>query len=215
MNNPIAYQCPLCGEAKIAIEGQRYALALEFAECPSCGLVFIPQRFHLSPAEEMKRYALHENTADNPSYIEYLTNIADDALRFSNGAKSALDFGSGENQVLTEILAGKGIACEAHDPAYGFSVAHGQFDIVFAVEVLEHFRNPAQEIALISRLVKPSGTVYVRTRFCDGITDFSSWWYAKDRTHIRFYAIKTMRRIAAILGKNLVWTNNKDVAVFT
>jgi SAM-dependent methyltransferase len=166
------------------------------------------------PEQEQQRYALHHNSPDDRRYHDYLSSIADDVLRFAGGPCAVLDFGGGKDAVLAAIMRARGMDAAAHDPLYGLVAAESrQFDIVVACEVLEHLRDPRRDMEFIARHVKPHGFVYARTRLYDG-ADFSSWWYAKDPTHICFFCGKTMEKVAEILGKEIIETNAKDTVVF-
>jgi SAM-dependent methyltransferase len=209
----IVMVCPLCISPDCIVHAQIGSRL--FFRCNSCDLVFVPKEYHLTQAQEKARYMHHENTNDNPEYVNYLSSIFDNVLRFVPQPVSILDFGSGAEHVLTNIIRARGETCVAHDPLYGMTVEENdRFDIVVACEALEHLRDPRRDMDLIAHHVKPEGFVYVRTRLHDGVRDFSSWYYAKDPTHISFYCSKTMETIAKILVKKIISTNNKDTVVF-
>jgi SAM-dependent methyltransferase len=187
-----------------------------FILCNSCGLIFVPQEYHLAPEQEKERYALHTNSPRNQEYVRYLSAIADDALALVNGPAAVLDFGCGREHVLTDIILSRGVRCVAHDPLYGLTVTDGQFDLVVACEAFEHLRDPRHSMEGIRRLIKPAGYVYVRTHLYNEALagDFSAWWYAKDPTHISFYCTKTLETISELLGNKIVSTNNKNTIIF-
>lgn len=204
--------CPLCSFQKCTVHASIDPRT--FIRCGSCGLIFVPQEQHLTPEKEKERYALHTNSPDDRKYVDYLSAIADGVVALVNGPAAVLDFGSGEEHVLTDILVSRGVRCVAYDPLYGMTVPDGQFDIVVACEVFEHLRDPRHGMNVIRCFVKHNGFVYVRTRLYDDLTDFSAWWYAKDPTHIVFYSRETMETVGELLGKKIVSTNNKDTIIF-
>jgi len=164
--------------------------------------------------QEKKRYALHDNTAQNHEYVNYLSSIVNDLMRHAPTCASALDFGCGCNHVLADILCARGICCNMHDPLYGMVVDKSKkYDCVIACEVMEHLRDPRSEIRLIGNLVAPDGIVYIRTGLYDEKTDFSSWYYAADPTHIGFYCVKTMEAVAEMMGMRVEFANNKDTVI--
>jgi SAM-dependent methyltransferase len=209
-------RCPLCSFSNCSIHAEdRRSRA--FFLCGSCGLIFVPARYHLTPEKEKERYALHHNTPDNREYAAYLSKIADEVMELAGPHARICDFGSGGEHVLADILTSRGARCIAHDPLYGLTVeAGGAFDIVAACESFEHLRDPRQSLEFIRRLLKPGGTVYVRTHLynAEAAEKFSGWWYAQDKTHICFFCMRTMDAVAGILGREIIRTNGKDTIVF-
>jgi SAM-dependent methyltransferase len=175
----------------------------------------VPEGFHVSPAEEKLRYAKHTNTASDKNYVAYLSDIAADILTLPAASPRILDFGSGPEHVLSDILNKRGAVSVPHDPLYGFDVsaATGNFDIVVLCETIEHVRDLPRELGLISRLVKPEGYVYIHTQLYDDIPDMHSWWYLIDVTHINFFCMRTMEKIGEMIGKRILSTKEKNTVV--
>jgi SAM-dependent methyltransferase len=209
------FSCPLCFSPGCG--SSLKDLFRTYHRCPLCGLVFVPPEFHVSAEEEKLRYSKHTNTLENSAYVAYLSAVAHQALSLPALSPSVLDFGSGPQQVLADILAKRGVKCVSHDPLYGITAkdSDGQYDIIVACEVFEHLRDLNGELAFITQRVKPGGYLYVHTQMYDTIKDFASWWYLKDVTHINFFCETTMRMVAKKLGMALLSTNKKDTAVFT
>lgn len=186
-----------------------------YVQCESCGLTFVPEKYHINPQEEQLRYGKHTNHKTDKQYVAYLSSIAADVLTLPVASPRILDFGSGPEHVLADILNEAGASCAAHDPPYGLNAAgqHGSFDIIVACESIEHLRNLPREIRLISGLLAPAGFVYMHTQLRDHVSDFAMWWYIVDVTHINFFCEKTMGTVAQMLGKRIVRTNGKDTVV--
>jgi 2-polyprenyl-3-methyl-5-hydroxy-6-metoxy-1,4-benzoquinol methylase len=70
------------------------------------------------------------------------------------------------------------------------------YDFVTCTEVMEHFHEPGRELAIIARLLRRGSLLAVSTALIDDGTDFSTWWYARDETHVSFYRRKTLAWIA-------------------
>jgi SAM-dependent methyltransferase len=176
----------------------------------------VPERFHVPVAEEKLRYAKHTNSASDRKYVAYLSGIAADILTLPVASPRILDFGSGPEHVLSNILSERGAASVPHDPLYGFDAtgATEKFDIVVLCETIEHVRNLPHELGLISRLVKPDGYVYVHTQLYDAVPDIRSWWYFIDVTHINFFCVRTMEKAGEMVEKRILSTNSKDTVVF-
>jgi len=185
-------------------------------QCDSCGLVFVPSEFHLAPEQEKLRYAKHTNHKTDAAYVKYLSSVVSDVLSLPVVSPRILDFGSGPEHVLTDILNEQGARCVPHDPLYGITAPQtpGAFDIVVVCEAIEHMRNLPRELACMALLLKPGGFIYIHTQLYDVVDDFVSWWYIIDTTHINFFCRKTMDRAAQMAGRSVIRTNGKNTVVF-
>lgn len=184
--------------------------------CNVCGLVFVPENFHVSTQEERARYALHDNTANNPEYVEYLRGVAGELRRIPIDKPNILDYGCGKDPVLTEILRDRGFACTPYDPLYapGHTLPSGRFDIIILCEVIEHIRNLKRELRTINDLFTDTGFLFIKTELYHDADAFGTWWYAQDTTHINFFSLDTMRFIASNLNKDFYYTNGKNCIIF-
>jgi SAM-dependent methyltransferase len=208
------YSCKLCSSTDCALFFEDTVRA--YVRCAACGLVFVPPEYHVSIEEEKLRYGKHTNDKGDKKYVAYLSDIADEVLGLPVKSPAVLDFGSGPQHVLADIVNGRGVRCVPHDPLYGLT-AEGdgeRFDIVVACEVFEHLRDLAAEISFISCIVKPGGFVYVHTQLYDGVKDFSSWWYIKDVTHINFFCGTTMETVGEMMRRKIVSTDTKSTVIF-
>jgi len=187
-----------------------------FAQCSSCNLVFVPDEELVSVEDEKCRYAEHDNSAADAKYVEYITSFADEIGRVPIESPRVLDFGCGPAQVLEKVLAERHVPCESYDPLYGIGAKTIQstYDVVAMCEVMEHLRDLQKELDLVKRLLNRPGYVVVRTELYTEHTDFESWWYARDITHINFFRLTTMLRIAEYLGKGMFFTNARNVMIF-
>ncbi|HEX7507756.1 MAG TPA: hypothetical protein VF550_13345, partial [Polyangia bacterium] len=102
MSNPSL--CKLCLATACVPAGRNKHR--EFTHCPNCGLVFVPSQFWLSEDEERARYAHHDNSPANEGYVKFLAQVA--RVVEGLGGGRVLDFGSGENAVLADILRQRG-----------------------------------------------------------------------------------------------------------
>ena len=184
--------------------------------CDLCRLVFVPENFHVSAREERARYALHDNTADNQEYIDYLRGVAGELRRIPIDKPNILDYGCGKDPVLTAILRDRGFACTPYDPLYtpGHKLPCGRYDIIILCEVIEHIRNLKRELHTINALLIDNGFLFIKTELYHTADSFHAWWYAQDTTHINFFSLDTMRFIASSLNKDLYYTNGKNCIIF-
>jgi hypothetical protein len=205
--------CKLCRSSKVISLGSNGTRTFLF--CPVCELIFIPSDEWLSPEDEKARYANHENGADNPDYVRYLTNISHEIDRIPITHPRILDFGSGPEYVLTRVLLKRGIDCEPYDPVYGLGHEHlsSRFDIVMICETLEHVRDIQKELTLLQHICKPEGYVFIHTELYHRKEDFIHWWYAQDPTHINFFNGNAMGALSNMMERYVFYTNNKNVVI--
>ncbi len=211
-------KCPLCGNETTVIKGASLELKLvagieRFYRCESCHSVHVPERFHLTESQELERYALHDNDDSDSGYRNYLSGVISsiDKLTGDISAMRVLDYGSGENAVMTTILKERGVDAFAYDPNYEpLSTINGQFDLIIACESSEHFRNPREEFKQILTHLKPNGYLYLRTELLGTTPYFSAWYYKNDPTHIFFYSKLTFEYLADQFGLELVHCNGKN-----
>ncbi len=210
--------CPLCGSPTSVIKGASLELILvagieRFYRCEICHSVHVPSRFHLTEQQELERYALHDNNGTDEGYRNYLSGVIHSAEKLTGDISSfrILDYGSGENAVMTTILKERGIDAIAYDPNYeNLSTIDGEFDLIVACESPEHFRSPREEFTKICSHLKPNGYLYLRTELLGTTPYFSAWYYKNDPTHIFFYSQDTLEYVARQFGLKLVNCNGKN-----
>ena len=195
---------------------QKYAedINREYYRCDRCELIFVPERYHLSRNDEKLRYDLHDNSAGNSGYVNYLNRIVEIVPEISRDVNAILDFGSGWNAVLTELLKGNGYQCVAYDPLYDKKDFQSKsFDIVIICEVIEHLRSLRQELSIIADAMSNGSFVLIRTQLSPPKELFQKWWYIQDKTHINFFSLKSIEQAGYLLGCVLEKTFDKDIFV--
>ena len=102
-----------------------------------------------------------------------------------------------------------------YDPLYGIGTDTQEqaYDVVVACEVLEHVRSAREEVLRISRILRPGGYVLVRTELYNMHTDFASWWYARDITHVNFFRLTSMLRVAELLNRGISYTDGTNTLI--
>jgi SAM-dependent methyltransferase len=206
--------CCLCASAACRPRGPAWGRPLY--ECPVCRLAFVPPEARIAPAAEKARYDRHTNNPDDAGYVRHLESVAAELRRIPLPAPRILDFGAGPHFVLTRLLRARGYDCTPYDPLYGLRLPAdaAPYDAIVACEVLEHLRDLPRSLQEIRTLCAPGGYVLARTEFCDAVTDFGTWWYANDETHINFFHTQTLPRLAALLGRRVVFTDARRFALF-
>ena len=207
-------RCLLCGDPNphfLTRDKSR-----DYHHCTKCDFVFVPQEQYVSLEEEKKRYLLHDNSPGNKGYVRYLeevVSIVSDELDGSNA--KVLDFGAGEQAVLTGLLRHKSIRCTPYDPlfAIGSETLNEQYDGIVLCEVIEHLRGIRDQLEMIRKLTTQSASLVIRTQPYPSLDTFTDWWYTKDPTHINYFSKKSLGFVAGYLDRNLVMSRYEDIFI--
>lgn len=195
--------CPLCNSGDLSPQfeiGTRV-----YWGCGFCDLLFALPDCLLSWEEEKARYGRHNNSPDDPCYVNHLRRLTEQLIpELSKGARG-LDFGCGHTPVLSRLLENDGFQMENYDPFFGPSLPTPacRYDFVTCSETAEHFGAPLVAFTLIQSLLNPGGLVAVMTILRDPGRLDASWWYLRDPTHRCFYSTKTFEMLGSILSWNL------------
>ena len=169
-----------------------------YLECPTCTLVFLTPSERLGPDTERAHYLTHENDPNDARYREFLDRLAIPlTARLSPGARG-LDVGSGPGPTLSLMLQERGFPMETYDPYFAPnpSVLEQSYDFITATETVEHFYDPGNEFARLTKLLRPGGFLGVMTEMLLDDRPFDKWHYPRDPTHVSFYRRSTMDWIA-------------------
>jgi SAM-dependent methyltransferase len=188
--------CPLCRGKEIDSffeDTQRVYL-----RCMQCQLVFVPERFWLSPEDERATYDLHENDAGDIGYRHFLSRLTIPLLERVKPEQKGLDFGCGPGPTLSVVLEEAGYSVDLYDPFFynDPAVFHKKYDFICTTEVVEHLRYPGQDFTTLFKLLKPGGWLGVMTKLVIDRAAFRKWHYIRDLTHICFYSQSTFEHIA-------------------
>lgn len=209
-------RCPLChGEQGREIYRDRPELRHHRAyyRCDRCNLIFVLPSSFLSFQAEKAEYDLHQNHSQDLGYRRFLSRLAKPLLDRLAPASRGLDFGSGPGPTLSVMLTEAGHTVALYDPFYAVDAAvfECQYDFISATEVVEHLRQPQQELDRLWSCLKPSGTFGLMTKLSRDDAAFARWHYKSDRTHICFFSVLTFEWLAArwqaeltILGQDVI-----------
>ncbi|CAG9570112.1 hypothetical protein LMJF_10_1228 [Leishmania major strain Friedlin] len=192
----------------------------EYYRCHQCSLVFVPDRFMLSSAEEKAVYDLHENIPGDAAYEKFLSRAAQplaDYLSAKNHSRrtpyqpQGLDFGCGPAPVLAKILSAApyNFSMDVFDlyyfPETRYCLERAEhYDFITATEVVEHLRDPLSVFRTLWHSIRPDGGVLViMTKRVHGtIERFRNWHYTRDPTHITFFHTASFQWLADSLPSN-------------
>jgi len=209
-------ECRLCGSSSCSPIHCDNDNTL-YHSCSVCGLVFMDVKSILPAADEKSRYQLHDNTLDNKGYVKMLTGFLEKGVvPYLDQGASLLDFGSGPGPVLQTLLQRRGYDVDIYDPFFAPErvFAAKEYDGITATEVLEHFSDPASDIALLCSCLRTDGILAIRTEFLTDLAGFCNWWYRQDETHVAFYSSKTLRWIEENFPLKLLACRDGKIAVF-
>lgn len=202
--------CPLCKNISVAwfcstpsATGERHYLL-----CGECDLLFLDPAQRPSQQIERKHYDLHHNVITDEPYCAFLSRLIDPLLEKIGKVPMAksltgLDYGSGPGPVMAELLSRAGHQMSIYDPYFApdRSVLSQVYDFVTCSEVAEHFYDPGAEFRRFELLIRPGGFLALMTGILPDWTDFKSWHYHRDITHVVFYSPKTI----AWIGRQFGW----------
>jgi hypothetical protein len=209
----MASNCPLCHSTN---HYKYYAsTSSHYLRCGECDLVFVPNQFHLSISEEKSRYDSHNNSPTDQKYRQFLKKTFDPLVGFIEKGSSGLDFGCGPGPTLSVMLEECGHEVDLYDKFYypNSYIFNNKYDFITATEVIEHLDEPGKELTKLYGMLKDSGVLAVMTSMISGDTNFSTWYYKDDPTHICFYSRTTMDYLADKWQANVKFYGG-DVALF-
>jgi len=168
-------------------------------QCSQCKIIGKDPKAFVTQAQEADRYLQHNNTLTATGYRDHLLRLLKPALARTENwqRKRILDYGCGPNPNMAALVAELGGVCESFDPAFFPANLKGQkWDLILCNEVVEHFRCPRDEFAILLNLVAPGGLLALATNLHSGPDHFRTWWYQQDPTHLHFYSKTTWNWIA-------------------
>jgi hypothetical protein len=188
--------CPLCRTQSPAYFKKKYFC------CPECSGIFMATQFQLTPEKEKSRYETHNNDVNDRGYQSFVEPIVNSVMSAFSPDQRGLDFGAGPGPVIASLLTTKGYNIALYDPFFhnNTGLLQQTYDYIVCCEVIEHFYQPAEEFRRLHNLLKTGGRLICMTLLYNEKTDFSSWFYKNDETHVFFYQAATLAWIEKNFG---------------
>ncbi len=179
-------QCPLC---RGILEHFTIFRNILYHRCLNCHALLMDPQFYLSPAAEKERYDQHNNDPADPGYRRFVSPLVERVKAAYGTEATGLDYGAGPGPVVSALLKEAGYRPVLYDPFYWNDpgLLNDRYDFIACCEVIEHFHRPFDEFKRLRSLLNPGGSLFCMTETYAETTDFESWHYKNDPTHIFFY----------------------------
>lgn len=174
----------------------------EYHFCTQCTSISLSKDCWLPESEEKKRYETHVNNVEDLRYQKFVSPIVNNILDDFNISHKGLDFGSGTGPVITKMLRDQNYNLKTYDIFFDNNpkVLEEKYDFIACCEVIEHFFNPHKEFRLLYDLLNNDGKLYLMTEMYNVESNFDTWYYKGDPTHVFFYTKKTFEWIRRTFG---------------
>lgn len=170
------------------------------------GLLYKEETLHLNEQDEYIRYQSHNNGLDNPDYMAYQKRIYDEFISKFLIGDNHLDFGCGQFAAM-KIITDKNLAVYDkyfhNDPI----VFMKQYDTIWLIEVVEHFKDPYEEFERLFKMLNHQGRLIIQTEFIPK-ENLDNWWYLRDKTHYTFYDDQSFKVISNKIGFEVIFSNH-------
>ncbi len=207
--------CSFCKQPMVAWYDQQFKVT--YHHCPTCGFIQLDPADRVEAADEFAQYELHENSIEDEGYVDFLNRAIDGGIgKFMDGGR-LLDFGSGPEPVLAELLRRRGYEVTLYDLFYHDvpSAFEKTYAGIVTTEVVEHLADPPAVFKRLAACLDKGGYLSLMTLFAPEERDvFLDWHYRRDPTHIAFYTPETFRYFESLYGLRLIDHDGKRVATF-
>lgn len=207
--------CPLCHHEKTDLYEK--VQDRTYYQCEICSLVFVPRIELITFLQEKERYENHQNSEDNIDYLRYLEAIAEKISSKVPKGSVGLDFGCGRSLLMEKILIQHGFSVSSYDLFFhpNQTALEKKYDFILLSEVIEHLRDPYEELRKINGLLKKNGSLIIKTKLLTKeITDFKNWFYRRDITHIQFFSESSFLKLGHLFQFNKYEEMGEDLFLF-
>lgn len=165
-----------------------------YHRCTQCRAVLMDTKDYPTPQQEIDRYESHDNNVEDPRYQNFVSPLVDKIKERYAPDSAGLDFGSGTGPVITKMLTDAGYTISTFDPFFDNhpELLELTYDYIVSCEVIEHFHHPHKEFTKLRAMLKPGGSLFLKTDIYTDDIDFHAWYYKSDETHVIFYHPDTL-----------------------
>lgn len=203
MRTSVNTDCPLCFTQsknhcpKIFFTDQKSGH--NYYHCSQCDLRFLDPLKHLNSTQEFARYKIHQNDVTDVNYQNFVRPMLQLVIKNTKPTEVGLDYGCGEASALSHLLTQYGYnKVSLYDPYFkpDHALLSQKYDFIIATEVAEHFYKPHEEFHRFKNLLSTQGSLGIMTSLFTELTNFETWHYRRDPTHVCFYSEATFKWIA-------------------
>jgi len=164
--------CPLCRSVLFLKMDDAYYV------CDVCKGIALDSKLYLDNTSEKMRYQKHNNGAIDAGYRQFTSPIWQYILDNFQNKNVGLDYGCGNDSIISDILKKNGFQIVSYDPFFfaNTEVLKAKFNFIVACEVIEHFQNPAEEFRRLRNMLLPGGELLCMTHIYNPTIDFSQWY---------------------------------------
>lgn len=196
--------CPLCQNDSSLFNQDKKR---HYYQCRYCSFVFVNPSEFISTEEEARRYQTHNNSAQDPRYVDYLTKVRDSFLEMGIPGNKGVDIGSGSSTLLADLFALKQYDLISYDPQFhpGTAWKKSFYDFFTLSEVIEHLHRPLEVLHSLKDLLLPHGKILIKTEFIPPTEkrEFNLWYYKNDDTHVHFYNERSATELSRQLNMDI------------
>ena len=208
--------CKICGKETIIVYDKQFKI--NYYRCPQCEYISMDEKAIISFDDERAIYDTHRNSIENQGYVDMFTNFIDKCVLPFKESGDLLDFGSGPEPVLIQVLnRDYKFKTEYYDLHYAPEKVYENkvYDVIVSTEVIEHINEPLASFKMLVEHLNDQGILAFMTLYhLNDDEHFSDWWYRRDQTHISFFTLKTLKYIAKECGCEVVFTDHKRLTSF-
>lgn len=168
----------------------------------------LSKEHYINETLEKSRYLKHNNSGEG--YFKYHQNLYEAFIKPYLNEGLSLDFGCGPTKVYEQLIENT----LSYDKYFfnNKTIFKKKFDNIILIEVLEHLKNPEDNIKLLTSLLNKGGRLFISTHFYD-INKLDNWWYLRDETHVCFYNLDSFTKIGQRYHLDLVYTDKEKLIV--